>query len=169
MARMAIRLGLRRSRSEPEPNRSSELLISESVEEGLSHVLGESGLSLVRSLFPKGKLPTDPSAFDSVLESVFMADGAIIIEREIAKRLLEKAGADYRGGRTFRSWLAVLSSHSSHSKGVTAGEKKKLRRFAAMAAVPSSHSETTPLGAKKGPASLEVTSLRFADAFQKGS
>jgi len=102
-------------------------MIEQSIQEGIRHVLGESGLEMLLSLRPLSHLSTDPAGFHEFLKGIFMHDGATIIETEIASRLLEKVG-NGRGmeGRSFLSWLGATFSRAKSSGGVSAREKDAL-------------------------------------------
>jgi hypothetical protein len=163
----------------PEPERGPErpefeILLEQSIEDGLREVLGQSGLQMVVRLCPLDRLSTDPAAFHEALKAIFMENGAVIIEREIARRLLDRLGADWAGeGRLHRWWVANGSSSSAKGpQGASAREKKVLREFVALSALPRGHStEGAPRHAEgaREAISLELTSIRFGAAFKKGS
>ena len=96
---------------EPEPGERSgqpefDAVLEKGIEDGLRHVLGESGLQLVLSLSPLKHISTDPMLFHKILRDVFMESGAVVIEREVAKALLANIESEDRGGRALPAFLA---------------------------------------------------------------
>jgi hypothetical protein len=146
-------------------------MIEQSIQEGIRHVLGESGLEMVLSFRPLSHLSTDPAGFHEFLKGIFRDDGAAIIEIEIARRLMEKVG-DARGreGRSFLSWLGAAFSRAKSSGGVASREKDALGQFLAFESVRQSRSAEAKLGARRftnSGRSFELTASRFAFAFKK--
>ena len=150
-----------------------EQKVEQSIEEGLREILGQSGLQMVLSHHPLKRLSADPEALHEVLQKIFMDNGALIIEREVARRLLDKVGKERAGeGRLHRWWLPTAASGSKGPGRASASEKRVLRQFVALATLPQGHRRAVQPGATggiSGATSIEFTSLRFADAFKKGS
>ena len=150
-----------------------ELMLEQSMEEGVREVLGQSGLLMVISNCPLHRLSTDPVVFHQVLKGIFMENGAAIIEREIARRLLDKVGNERAPtGRFHGGWLSAASLGSKGPRRASARDKKVLRQFVALATLPQGRRTGVQLGATggtSGATSIELTSLRFADAFKKGN
>lgn len=116
-------------------------ILDESVEEGLLHVLGASGLQMLRNIYPLSEISTDPQKFDAALTSIFKEHGASIIEREIARRMLEKASeAEEVGGRQGRSWLPRLLLAGRSAKRVPKRERQRLLDFIEFASLRNDHS-----------------------------
>jgi hypothetical protein len=142
-----------------------DAILGRSVEDGLRQVLGESGLQLVLSLYPLDRISGDPAVLHEALKDIFMASGAVIIEREIAKRLVERMGNQAEGeGPQSRSWLAGLAVHLRSPGGASKREKEVLRQFLALESLErGAHAngrlEETP---------IEMTAANFAYAFKKG-
>ncbi len=150
-----------------------QAVLDKSIEDGLRHVLGESGLQMVLRLHPLPTLSTDPARFHEAMQSIFMENGAAIIEREIARRLLQNAGRERTDGRAHRPWFVVADFGARPSGRASKTEKRVLRKFVALASLPHSHLTGSISLRTRGPrgeaSSIELTSLRFADAFKKGS
>jgi hypothetical protein len=124
-------------------------MIEQSIQEGIRHVLGESGLEMVLSLHPLSVLSADPAGFHEFLKGIFKDDGAAIIEIEIASRLLEKVGnGRAREGSSILSRLEAAFSRKS-SGGVPAREKDALRQFLALESVRESRRAEAKLGAHR--------------------
>jgi hypothetical protein len=140
-------------------------VLEESIKEGLREVLGQSGLQMVLSLQPLGHISTDPAAFHDAMTSIFMERGATIIEREIARRLLDKLGGESaRDGRVHRWRFQTSVSGADAPARASAREKEVLRKFVNLATFPQART----MGHAREPASVEITSMRFASAFKKG-
>jgi hypothetical protein len=142
-----------------------QAILEQSIQEGIRHVLGESGLEMVLSLHPLSHLSADPVAFHGFLKGIFMDDGAAIIEIEIASRLLDKVGNSRgREGRSFLSWLGATFSRARSPGAGSARENDALRQFLALESVRKSRSSEDKLGAhcwtNRG-RSLELTVSRF--------
>jgi len=121
------------------------------------------------SQHPIETLSSDAAAFHAFLVSIFMENGAAILEREIARRMLDKARKEYRLPRL--SWRASITVGGDRSRRVTLEEMRSLRQFVALASLPRDHrSRPTPdlAGSEGMTTSIEYTSLAFADAFKKG-
>jgi hypothetical protein len=148
-----------------------QAIVEQSIQEGIRHILGESGLQMVLSFRPISHLSKDPAGFHEFLKGIFRDDGAAIIETEIARRLLEKVGSGRgREGRSFLSWLGATLSRAKSSGGVSSREKDALGQFLALESVRKSSSAETKLGARRwanGARSFELTASRFAFAFKK--
>jgi hypothetical protein len=142
-----------------------DAILQRSVEEGLRHVLGESGLQLVLSLYPLERISSDPAALHEALKDIFMASGAAIIEREVSRRLLESVGNEANAGaRHRRSWLASVASHEKSSGQVSRREKEVLRQFLALESpARGGHAE-----GEVGEITIEMTAANFAYAFKRG-
>jgi hypothetical protein len=150
-----------------------EEVLKRSIEDGLREILGQSGLQMLLSHFPLNRLPTDPVVFHETLKGIFMENGASVIEREIARRLLDRMGGERPGeGRLHRWWLATAAALSAERPGeASASEKKVLRQFMTLSSLPKGHLTSPGLRGTGGAitaSSLELTSMRFASAFKKG-
>lgn len=127
--------------------------------------MGESGLKMLLTYHPLHLLSTDPVAFHGVLKGIFMENGAAIIEREIARRLLDNMESGRQeAGRLRRLWLGKFASQWDARGKASSREKKVLSQFLALAAVPVGH----PSSGGRDTASIEITSMNFASAFKKG-
>lgn len=71
---------------------SARRILESSISRGLREVVGPAGLKLVSMELPVEKAAEDPRKFHEVLVSIFMPRGALLIEREIARRLLDRLG-----------------------------------------------------------------------------
>jgi len=115
------------------PRIEHDAILEQSIEEGIRHILGESGLEMVLSLHPLAELSADPAGFHAFLKGIFMDDGAAIIEGEIGNRLLGKVGnRRVRDGRSFLSWLEATFSRAKSQGSASAREKDALRQFLAL-------------------------------------
>ena len=115
------------------PRIENDAILEQSIEEGIRHILGESGLEMVLSLHPLAELSADPAGFHAFLKGIFMDDGAAIIEREIGSRLLGKVGNPRtRDGRSFLSRLEATFSRAKSQGSASAREKDALRQFLAL-------------------------------------
>lgn len=159
---------------EPEDGRKRnqlQAILGQSIEDGLREVLGQSGLQMVLSHAPIDRLAADPAVLHDVLKSIFGEGGSAIIEREISRKLLDKVGIEWAGlGRLHRWWFSATALGANRPGRASAREKEVLRHFVALSAFPKDHSngglaDGTTLRSR-GP-SLELTSLRFADAFKR--
>jgi hypothetical protein len=104
--------------------------------------------------------------FHKVLRDVFQEPGAVIIEREVARRLLESVGNDKTvEGAYRRSWLAAASSNGKESGRVSKKEKEMLRGFLELESTPKGHARKERPGATP----IDLTVAQFASAFKKGS
>ena len=141
-------------------------ILEQSIEDGLLDIAGQSGLQLVLSLYPLKQISTDPAMFHKVLRDVFKESGAVIIEREVARRLLERVGNDMTvEGDSRRSWLATASSKGKESGRVSKKEKEALREFLELEPLPKGHARKE----KPGATPIDLTVAQFAYAFKKGS
>jgi hypothetical protein len=120
----------------------------------------------VLSLYPLQQISTDPAMFHKVLRDVFQEPGAVIIEREVTRRLLDSVGNDMTvEGASRRSWLATATSGGKESGRVTKKEKAVLREFLELESLPKSHARKQ----KPGATPIDLTVAQFASAFKKGS
>jgi hypothetical protein len=155
---------------EPERNASPEQpefdeILERSVEEGLRNILGESGMQLVVTLYPLNRISSDPVALHEALKDIFMASGAEIIEREVARKLLETIGSGRdEESRHRRSWLAAAASNWKSSGNASKREKEVLRQFLAL----ESLSRGGHAKARLEETPIEMTVANFARAFKKG-
>lgn len=159
---------MRPVRRDEESTTGSQQVLDKSIEEGLRRVLGDSGLKMVLSIHPLGTISSDPARFHQAMKEIFMERGAAIIEAEIARRLLQNARREQGRGR--RSWFG--SQRRKPSRRVSADDKAVLRRFLTLAALNQGHLSGPALNDARltgTVSSFELTSLRFADAFKKGS
>ena len=150
-----------------------EAVLEQSIEEGLHYVLGESGVKMVLTTHSLAELSENHLRLHEALSDIFMENGATLIEREIAKRLLDKVGSARDGARRSNSsWLTAARSSASAEGRATARERKVLREFMALALLPRDHQASAEPDATHGriqARSIELTSVRFASAFKKGS
>jgi len=103
--------------------------------------------------------------FHSVLKDIFMESGAAIIEREVARRLLENVRKEnHVEGRRPRSWFQLASSNRKASRPVSKKEKEVLRHFLAPAPPRRGHLAKERLEAT----AIDLTAASFAYAFKKG-
>jgi hypothetical protein len=149
-------------------SRPEHEMVQESIQEGIRHILGESGLAMVLSIRPLSQLSADPSGFHEFLKGIFRDDGAAIIEIEIARRLLEKVGKGHVSeGRSFLSRLGSVFSRTRSTGGSSAREQDALRQFLALESVRKSRSAEDRVGgysrANRG-RSFELIASRFAFA-----
>ncbi len=126
---------------------------------------------MVLSIHPLDELSKDPVAFHEALTWIFMDSGAAIIEREIARKLLDRMGENPIGKNSHLWSFTIPESHSKSSQRVSEAEKKVLRQFLALASLQKvypAESEIDANGDTIGASSIELTALRFASAFKKG-
>ena len=158
-----IELELRPGRRGKTGRPNFQAILEQSIREGLLHVLGPSGLQMVASLCPLERIPADPARFHEVLKSIFKEGGALIIEREIASRLLEGLGeGPDASSRPSHSWLASASSRAKAPRGASKKEREVLRQFLVLESLPRTH----PLQ-RREETQISVTAARFAFAFKK--
>lgn len=142
-----------------------DAILKRSVEEGLRHILGESGLQLVLSRYPLKRIADDPLVLHEALKDIFMASGAEIIEREVARRLLENVENGREEERRHRhSWLAVVASNWKSSGVASKRERDVLRQFLALESLAKGGHSKPSLEATP----IEITVANFARAFKKG-
>jgi len=142
-----------------------DAILEESIQEGLRNILGQSGLQLVLSLLPQGRISTDPAMFHQILSKVFQESGTAIIEREVAGRLLANVGkAREVEGASRRSWFTA-ASRGRESDRASKKEKEVLRQFLAL----ESLAEGRAGKARPEMTQIDLTAARFAFAFKKGS
>jgi hypothetical protein len=120
----------------------------------------------VLSQYPLKHISTDPAKFHKILREIFQESGAAIIEREVARRLLDNVGNEMIvDGNSRRSWLATASSKGKESGRVSKKEKEVLRQFL----VPDSLPKGRAGKEKPREAPIDLTVAQFAYAFKKGS
>ncbi|HVC26815.1 MAG TPA: hypothetical protein VND40_01515 [Nitrososphaerales archaeon] len=142
-----------------------EAILEQSIENGLRNILGESGFQMVISQYPLNRISTDPAMFHKIMKDIFMESGAAIIEREVARRLLEGVGDERRArGRSHHSWLAAASNGKASGR-VSKKEKEVLRQFLALESLSEGH----PAKAKAEAPPMDLTATTFAYAFKKGT
>ncbi|MDA4115553.1 MAG: hypothetical protein OK442_03225 [Thaumarchaeota archaeon] len=164
MQQQGLHLGPERRETPGQPEFGTAF--ERSIEEGLRHVLGESGLQLVLSLYPLGQISTDPVMLHKILRDVFNENGAAVIEREVATRLLANIGNETapkagHGG----PWRAAPSPKGKASPQVSKREKDVLLKFLALKSLPRGGSGNSRLELSP----IDLTAARFAHAFKKGS
>ncbi len=145
-------------------------VLNRSIEQGLRNILGESGTQMVLSVHPLDSISTDFERFHKAMRAIFKDTGAIIIEREIARILLENVGNE----RNRQGWWLRMWPLTSSSTGTTVGrasekEKRLLRRFLALESIPGGHSADPERLGEYGEGPIELTAINFAYAFKKGS
>ena len=134
--------------------KAARRILEGSIADGLRQVLGQSGVEMISSLKPIDVFAADPRKLHALLVSIFGEEGTVVIEKEIAKRLLgridegEKPNADAPHGEKKRY-------------GDLEYEKRVIRRFAEIAELPGGHSKKSARG------SIDSTAERFAEAFTK--
>lgn len=126
--------------------------MEECIGEGLRRVAGEDGLELVAKLHPIDLAAADPRKLHEILVSVFAEKGAVVIEREIARCLLDRLAGEQP------------EPESMHEKVTAEGQIQRqvetLRRFAELAGLPGSKGR-----ARSRTSDLGSTAVSFADAF----
>jgi hypothetical protein len=143
-----------------------DAILEQSIEGGLRQVCGQSGLELVLSLHPLKQISTDPVLFHKVLRDVFKMGGAEVIEREVARRLLQSVGNEITvEGESRLSRLATAPSGRKESARVTKKESDLLQQFLELESLPKSHARKE----KPGATPIDLTVAQFAYAFKKGS
>jgi hypothetical protein len=140
-------------------------ILEQSIVDGLRHVLGESGLQMVLSQYPLDSISADPMMFRNAMEDIFMESGAAIIEREVARRLLDAVGDEKGAGvRSRHSWLTAASNQKAPGRA-SKKEKEVLRQFLALESLSKGHSAE---GKGQSP-QIDLTAATFAYAFKKGN
>jgi hypothetical protein len=153
-------------RGRPKQHDFFQASIEQSIEGGLRHVCGQSGLELVISLYPLKQISTDPVLFHKVLRDVFKMGGAEIIEREVARRLSQAVGTAMTvDGDSRRSWLAMAPSRRNESGRVSEKGNDVLQQFLEPESLPRGRAAR----GKPGETPIDLTVAQFAHAFKKGS
>ena len=120
-------------------------VIEECIEQGLLQVLGESGLQMVLRFCPMATAAVNPARLDQELKKVFMDEGAAVIMREIATRLLEKVSQDDAEkhsahfptfGYNKGSWFPTRGYGSANSARLSKSQRKTIDAFVALASQP---------------------------------
>jgi hypothetical protein len=151
-------------------NPDFQATLEASVLEGLRYVLGESGLQMVLRMHPLPSLSSNPAEFHEAMVDIFKEGGAQIIEREIARRLLQKTAMQEGREQPHHHWFTITALGGSSRGKVSSSERRVLKRFVALASLPNDHRvESASSSPFIVPASnsIELTSLRFAAAFKK--
>ena len=153
-------------RGEREEQLEIEAILEQSIEDGLRQILGQSGLEMVLNLYPLRRISADPAVLHEALKEIFMASGASIIEREVARRFLETANSEMKAEeRPRHSWFAAVASSGKSSGRVSKREKEVLRQFLALESLATGgHAEMKPEATP-----IEITVANFAYAFKKGT
>jgi hypothetical protein len=132
--------------------KAARRILEECIADGLREVAGEDGYELVSKLHPLDLAAADPRKLHELLVSVFKEKGAVVIEREIAKRLLDRLAGD------------EPKPNAGHQEKTVDGEIREqvetLRRFAEVAGLPGAKGR-----ARGRTADLGSTAVSFADAF----
>jgi len=132
--------------------KAARRILEECIADGLREVAGEDGHELVSKLFPLDLAAADPRKLHEVLVSVFKEKGAVVIEREVAKRLLDRLAGE------------EPMHDTGHAVKTIDGEVQQqieiLRRFAEVAGLPGARGR-----ARGKTADLGLTAVSFADAF----
>jgi hypothetical protein len=145
-------------------------VLARSIEQGLRNVLGESGAQVVLSLHSLESLSSDSERFHRAITAIFLDSGAAILEREIARLLLENIGNEPdREGWWLRVWQMGGSSKGQASGRPSEKEKRILQQFLALASIPHDHPTDSEQVEERDDGSLEQTAAKFAYAFKKGS
>ncbi len=147
-----------------------QVVLEQSVTEGLRQVVGESGLQMLLSLHPLPSLAADPLRFHQAMTEIFQERGAHIIECEIARILLRNTADQVGKDRPHHRWSGLVALAGAPNHSVTSNEKKILKRFVELATLPSDGAHRSELVShhnRQLEASIELTSQRFAAAFKK--
>src|SRR5579863_787724 len=108
--------------------KAARRILEECIADGLREVTGEAGYGLVSKLHPLDAAAADPRKLHEVLVSVFKEQGAVVIEREIAKQLLDRlAGGERKPKGTHEEKTVDVEVHQ---------QVDILRRFAEQAGLP---------------------------------
>jgi hypothetical protein len=148
----------------------STAVLERSIQDGLRYVIGESGLEMILKDHPLETLSSDVAGFHAVLVEIFKENGAALIEREIAGRLLDGAGRQ-RGPSGLPGHSSGLSS-AGRPPRMSRDDARALRQLVQLAIAPRGRhggSSQSILVGEGTSSSIETTSLAFADAFKKGS
>ncbi len=143
-----------------------EAILREGIQDGLRSVLGQSGLQMVLKECPLELITAEPARFHEFLKGIFMEGGALVIEREIGRRLLQRLGDEFDPARHSRHrWLVAATTRNNGSARVSKEEREVLRRFLSPEPLPKERIGRANVGA----APIEVTAASFARAFKKGT
>ena len=139
--------------------RVARLILERNIEEGLHEVLGREGSDMIAKLLPIDLAAADPRKLHELLVSIFKLEGALVIERNIAGRLLEGLRQDVRP-KTRKAPRPLKNGQSQRSGAANAEleyEANLLRHFAQVAVLPGARPKNL-MG------SLDSTALRFAES-----
>lgn len=126
--------------------------MEECIGDGLRQVAGQDGFELVAKLHPIDLAAADPRKLHEILVSVFAEKGAVVIEREIARRLLDRLAGEEPDSKPIHEKLTT--------EGQIQRQVETLRRFAEVAGLPGSKGR-----ARSRMTDLGSTAVSFADAF----
>jgi hypothetical protein len=163
MRQQGLHLGPERRETPGQPELGA--VLERSIEEGLRHVLGESGLQLVLSLYPLKRISTDPVMFHKILRDIFNENGAVLIEREVAKTLLANIGNEASSEAGPRNLRRAAPSPMSKTPAQVSQMEETLLKFFALEPL----ERGGPGNPKPELRQIDLTAARFAHAFKKGS
>jgi hypothetical protein len=133
--------------------KAARRILEESIADGLREIVGEDGYELVTRLHPLDLSAADPRKLHELLVSVFKEKGAVMIEREIARRLLDRLASEEGKSANPRPEEQSVDREIQHQVEV-------LRRFAEVAGLPGAK-----IRARGKTPDLGSTAVSFADAF----
>lgn len=120
------------------------------IEASLRDVLGIGGFEMISKLLPIDLAAADPRRLHELLVSIFEKQGALLVERDIASRLLRSLGED-------SSVRQERSPEERKSKAELQHDADLLSRFAEAAALPGAR----PKGFAQ---SLDSAALNFVQS-----
>ena len=134
---------------------SARRILEKSIADGLTKVIGPAGLKLVAIEIPPEEAAENPKKLHEVLVSIFMERGTMLIEREIAQRLLDRLGKmDISPGMVDKLPEGEPAHGDAHH------QVELLREFAKTAGLPGRPRHSSD--------SMDSTAESFAEAFTTG-
>ncbi|MDG7005419.1 MAG: hypothetical protein JRM86_00605 [Nitrososphaerota archaeon] len=119
----------------PTEQRAARKTLEDAISESLREMLGGDGLELVSKILPMDLAAADPRRLHEVLVSVFKEKGALMVEREIAKRLLARMGDAGKGVeakvRAVRRLADVADLPANHERRLVEAMDEAAQGFAA--------------------------------------
>lgn len=97
----------------PDDQTAARRLLERCIEEGLREVL-DSGAEIILRSNPVEQLAEDPRRLHEVLVPIFAEQGAVVIERRIGKRLLDRLGSGQED-RPIRRFAELIQSEKKGS------------------------------------------------------
>jgi hypothetical protein len=148
----------------PNDTTQARRVLQASIEQGMGAVLGKSGLDMITRSAPLEVLASDPRKLHEILVSIFTKKGALIIEREIARSLLDALGEATHDAADQVGANSAVDNDLERQRNV-------VRLFAKVAALPKGHlglQQTLSAASGKGAVSFfESAAKGLADAFTK--